>query len=399
MVAHPTRAGRYIRQPSGYRGFVPAPLPPDPPLEIDPSLLATLSRADQAIGRLAGVALLLPNPDLFVAMYVRREAVLSSQIEGTRTTLEHLLTFELDVKGQDIPDDVGEVVGYVRAMNHGLARLATLPLSLRLIRELHGELFRGFGPTKDPGEFRRSQNWIGVGGGTLADAIFVPPTPPEMHRALDNFERFLHEREAFPALIHCGLAHAQFEMIHPFLDGNGRVGRLLITLLLCERGILQRPLLYLSHYLRRLRAEYYERLTAIHEVGDWEGWLRFFLRGVGEMAEEAARTAQRILALRDEHRSLVQRSGLGTRALSLLDLAFERPVLNANLVTKTVGASFSTASKLLEQFRRLGLLEETTGWRRNRRYRYAPYLALFQEQDTKEQHRPMPPRGRVIADD
>jgi Fic family protein len=342
-------------------------------------MLSALSRADQGVGRLDGVAQMLPNPDLFVAMYVRREAVLSSQIEGTRSTLEDVLTFELDARSPEVPKDVGEVVGYVRAMNYGLQRLDTLPLSLRLIREIHGELFQGAGPDKDPGEFRRTQNWIGVAGASLSDAMFVPPPPPDMHRALDSFERFLHERQASPALIHCGLAHAQFEMIHPFLDGNGRVGRLLITLLLCEREVLRRPLLYLSYYLRRHRAEYYERLTAIHESGDWEGWLKFFLRGVAETAEEAAHTGRRILELREGHRTLVQRGGLGANAARFLDLAFERPLLNVNLVKESLGVSYFTANKLVDQFEQIGLLEETTGWQRNRRYRYAPYLALFDE--------------------
>jgi Fic family protein len=383
MTALASRSGRFVKQPAGYRAFIPASLPPEPTLRLDLPMVLLLSRADQALGRLDGVARTLPNLDLFVAMYVRREAVLSSQIEGTRSTLEHVLTFELDAQSREVPTDVREVVGYVRAMDYGLDRLSTLPLSLRLIREIHGELFRGFGREKDPGEFRRTQNWIGVAGATLSQAIFVPPPPPDMHRALDNFEKFLHEREALPALIHCGLVHAQFEMIHPFLDGNGRAGRLLITLLLCERGILRRPMLYLSHYLRRHRAEYYDRLTAIHQSGDWEGWLTFFLRGVAETADEASRTASRILDLREEHRALVPR-GLGANGPRLLDLLFERPLLNVNLVKEVLGVSYFTANKLVDHFEQLGLLEETTGWQRNRRYRYAPYLALFEEQGGDE---------------
>jgi Fic family protein len=237
-----------VKQPAGYRAFVPAPLPPDPPVQVDATLLALLSRADQALGRLDGVAQTLPNPDLFVAMYVRREAVYSSQIEGTQSTLEDLLAFELDPRIPDVPRDVEEVVRYVHAMNYGLDRLATLPLSLRLIREIHAELLCGVrGTARRPGEFRSTQNWIGAGNVPLAQATFVPPPAHEMLEALDNLERFLHQDTDLPVLLQCGLVHAQFETIHPFLDGNGRVGRLLIAFLLVHRAVLSRPVLYLSH--------------------------------------------------------------------------------------------------------------------------------------------------------
>jgi len=233
MGAGSTRAGRYVAQPSGYRAFLPAPLPPEPPLAFDGELVALLSRADQAVGRLDGLTRTLPNPDLFVAMYVRREAVDSSQIEGTQSTLEDVLVFELDPKLRRRPDDLEEVVNYVRAMNYGLDRLATLPLSLRLIREIHGELLQGTREAESsPGSFRTTQNWIGPGNAPLSRATFVPPPVPEMTAALDNFERFLHDG-SLPALVHCGLAHVQFETIHPFLDGNGRVGRLLIAYCSC----------------------------------------------------------------------------------------------------------------------------------------------------------------------
>ena len=226
------QVGQYLKQPSGYLAFIPAPLPPDPPLSIDPELASSLSEADRSLGRLDGVTSVLPNPDLFVAMYVRREAVLSSQIEGTQSTLEDVLKFEIDSKGRDFPKDVTEVVNYVKAMNHGLKRLEELPMSLRLIREIHSVLLKGVrGSQRTPGEFRRTQNWIGPEGGTLNTATFVPPPVPEMNGLLDNFEKFLHDRSTYPLLLQCGLAHAQFETIHPFLDGNGRVGRLLMILL------------------------------------------------------------------------------------------------------------------------------------------------------------------------
>jgi Fic family protein len=342
-------------------------------------MLSLLSQADQQLGRLDGLAQTLPNPDLFVAMYVRREAVLSSQIEGTQSTLDDVLAFELEVSALDLPGDVEEVVNYVRAMNYGLSRLSTLPLSLRLIREIHAELMQGTrGGHLYPGEFRMTQNWIGPPGATLATATFVPPPVGEMQAALRDLERFLHDDE-LPALVHAALAHAQFETIHPFVDGNGRVGRLLITFLLCHRGVLHRPLLYLSHYLKRHRSEYYDHLTAIRRDGDWEAWVRFFLAGVGKTAEEATATARSIVGLRQLHRDRVQELGLGVNGLRLTDLLFERPLVNVNLVKDTLAVSFVTANKLVERLTEEGLLDEVTGGRRNRVFRYAPYLQLFAE--------------------
>ena len=371
------RAGRYVRQAVGYSAFVPSPLPPDPPIDAS-AIFDLLSRADIAIGRLDGVGRTLPDPDLFVAMYVRREAVYSSQIEGTQSTLDDVLTFELEGHARRVPLDVEEVVNHVAAMNHGLQRLGELPLSLRLIREIHQVLMHDVrGAERSPGEFRRSQNWIGPAGGTLADAAFVPPAVHEMTEALGDLETFMHEEAIYPPLVHAGLAHAQFETIHPFLDGNGRMGRLLLTFLLVHRRVLQRPLLYLSYYLRRHRAEYYDRLMAVRLDGDWEGWLRFFLRGVAETAEEATGTAEDILRLRDQHRALVH--DLGTNALHMLDALYERPVVNIAAVRRALRVSWPTANKVTLEFERRGLLEEMTGQRRNRVFRYVPYLALFKE--------------------
>jgi Fic family protein len=347
---------------------------------MDPQLIRLLSEADRSLGRLDGITSALPNPDLCVAMYVRHEAVLSSQIEGTQSTLEDVLQFEIDVKGHDRPKDIEEVVSYVHAMNHGLKRLKDLPLSLRLIREIHAKLLEGVhGGDRTPGEFRRSQNWIGHEGCTLATASFVPPPVYEMHHALDNLEKFLHETMSFPVLIHCGLSHAQFETIHPFIDGNGRIGRLLITFLLCQRGVLQRPLLYLSSYLKAHRAEYYDRLMAIRNEGNWEGWLKFFLRGIYEVSQAATVTARAILSLREGHRQVIaQKMGGSAAGLRLLDFLFEQPLISVRLVEQHLQCSYVTASKLVEQFVELDLLCETTGWQRNRRYRYEPYLALFE---------------------
>jgi Fic family protein len=347
---------------------------------MDVPMVGLLSRADQAVGRLDGVARTLPNPDLFVAMYVRREAVLSSQIEGIQSTLEDTLAFELDPSQRAVPEDVEEVVNYVRAMNYGLERLTELPLSLRLIREIHAELMRGVrGADKLPGEFRRSQNWIGPQNAPLSRATFVPPPVPEMMAALYNLEEFLHEDD-LPILVRCGLAHAQFETIHPFLDGNGRVGRLLITFQLVHGGILHRPLLYLSFYIKRHKAEYYDRLMAVRQDGNWEGWLRFFLRGVAETAEEATATAEAIVHLQEEHRTLLQDEGLGLNGLKLLDLLFQRPLVNVNLVQEILDVrAFTTAGKLVERFEALGLLHEITGGQRNRVFRYTPYWQLLEE--------------------
>src|SRR5688572_24632243 len=276
-----SRAGRTVPQASGYLAYIPAPLPPEPPLELDQETIGLLSRADQALGKLDGLATLLPNPDLFVGMYVRKEALLSSQIEGIDSTLDEVIRLEEGdepSQGKRLHDTV-EIVNYVRALNHGIKRLAELPLSLRLIREVHIELLRGVrGDGKAPGEFRRSQNWIGPTGANLVNATFVPPPVPDMNQALDNLEKFLHERREradrthYPVIIECALIHAQFETIHPFLDGNGRLGRLLIALLLHERGLLTQPLLYISLYLRANRLDYYDRLTAVRRNGDWEGW-------------------------------------------------------------------------------------------------------------------------------
>ena len=371
-----TRAGQSFSQPSGYRAFVPAPLPPAPPIAVEGELLKLLSDADRALARLDAVSTFLPNPDLFVAMYVRQEAVLSSQIEGTQSTLEDVLAYEANPSHNNAPKDVEEVVNYVRAMNHGLRRLPELPLSLRLLREIHQELMHNVGGgERTPGEFRTSQNWIGVPGSTLKDAAFVPPPPHELMRCLGDFEIFIHAHKAdTPLLILCGLAHAQFETIHPFLDGNGRVGRLLIALMLCEANALSQPLLYLSHYLKAHRSEYYDRLTAIRERGDWEGWLRFFLRGVAEVSLQANETARHIIALREAQRA---KFVANANALKLIDALFARPVVNVKQCSEILNVSYVTANSLVAKLEKDGLLKEVTNGGRNRVFRFRAYLALF----------------------
>jgi Fic family protein len=377
------RAGRYAPQPSGYRAFIPAPLPPNPPLDLGAGLLTLLSKADIGLGRLDGVVRVIPDPAFFVAMYVRREAVLSSQIEGTQSTLEDLLEVELEPKARGRESsDVGDIVNYVNAMNYGLRRLDELPLSLRLIREIHTELMRdGRGAHAAPGAFRTSQNWIGPQGAPLSRATFVPPPVPEMKEALANLETYLHADADTPVLVRAAIAHAQFETIHPFLDGNGRVGRLLITFLLVHLGVLRQPLLYLSYYLKQHRSEYYDRLTAIRQRGDWEGWLRFFLEGVAATADEAATTAERIFELRERHRSLVIEA-TGANGLKLLAELFRRPLVNVNYVAGVLDVTFPTANRLVAGFEDLGLLREVTGQRRGRLFRYDAYLRLFDEPPT-----------------
>lgn len=376
------RAGHYERQPTGYRAFMPAELPPDPPIQLGGELQALLSRADRALGRLDGAVSTLPSPDLFVFMYVRKEAVLSSQIEGTQSSLQDLLVAEAAIRDSDTPRDVDEVLNYVRAMNVGLQRLNALPVSVRLIRDIHKTLMEGVrGGRLEPGELRRTQNWIGAGGITLGEASFVPPPPHVVPEALSHLERFLHSEDEMPILVKVGLAHAQFETIHPFLDGNGRVGRLLITFLLTEREILLRPVLYLSHYFKRYRQTYYDRLQAVRDTGDWEGWLEFFLQGIAEVANEAADTARRILEMREHYRQTIT-DGLGRGAANghrVFEFLFDRPIINVKQVADLLDVTPAAANNIVHRLEGLGVLREYTGFARNRRYRFEPYLRLFEE--------------------
>jgi Fic family protein len=372
-----TRGGRFIRQAGGYRAFVPAALPP-PDLTLDPQLQALLSTADLALGRLDGATKLLPDPDFFVLMYVRREAVVSSQIEGTQASLMDVLEYEAEMDQAERRVDVVEIANYVAAMNHGLGLLPTLPISRRLLCEVHAVLMkdvRGGEPQKT--EFRRSQNWIG--GASPATARFVPPPWEEVGPAFADLERFLHDDEPMPALIKAGIAHAQFETIHPFLDGNGRVGRLLISFWLVERQVIQRPILYPSLFFKENRDDYIERLQAIRDDGAWEDWLAFFVDGIGQVAEEAAGRALEIVQLRDDDQRLIAEK-LGKRApnaLALLEHLFRQPVVSAKLVESMVDVSQPTASALVRDLEEISILRERTGKRRNRLFAYQPYLDLF----------------------
>ncbi len=316
-------------------------------------------------------------------MYVRKEAVLSSQIEGTQASLGDVLEVEANLFDARRPDDTAETLNYVTALNHGLERLTSLPLSLRLIREIHAELMQGVrGHSALPGQFRTTQNWIGPQGCTLKDAIFVPPPPAELPRLLGSLEAFIHaEDDTTPLLVKLGLIHAHFETLHPFLDGNGRIGRLLITFLLCEREVLIRPVLYLSHYLKRHRAEYYDRLQDIRLTGNWENWLKFFLRGVSEVSNEATDLARRIVQMREDHRASLLNSlgGGAANGLRLLESMYQRPYFTVAQAAGYLDVTVQAANTLTGRMLELELITEITGNRRNRVFRYDPYVALFQD--------------------
>lgn len=361
----------------GFEAFVPFALPPNPPLDVD---LDLLERANRAVGRLDALTILLPDPPLFLYFYVRKEAVLSSQIEGTQSSLSDLLLHEYHELG--VPrGDVEEVSRYVAALNHGLQRLrGGFPLSLRLIREIHGVLLsKGRGSTQTPGEFRRSQNWIG--GSRPGNARFVPPPPEEVMGCLGDLENFLHDQPTrTPLLLKAALAHVQFETIHPFLDGNGRVGRLLITLLLCTEGALSEPLLYLSLYFKAHRDTYYDLLQRVRVEGDWEAWVTFFLEGVIETAEQAVKTAQRIMKLFTDDRTRIETMGQAAgNVLRVHSYLQQKPVLEIPRASTEIEISQPTVTSALKRLEEIGVVKEITGKARDRIYVYKEYLYILEE--------------------
>ncbi len=393
------RTGAYIAQITGYKAFIPSSLPPNPPIRMDEEMIDLLSKADLALGRLDGAGELLPSPDLFVSMYVQKEAVLSSQIEGTQASLIDVLAFAADATKSENPQDIEEVVNYVSALNYGLSRLDTLPLSLRLIREIHNKLMAGVrGADKNPGQFRTSQNWIGHAGSTIETAHFVPPPPADMLNALDNIEKFLHAPDPMPKLIKIGIVHSQFETIHPFLDGNGRMGRLLITFYLCQQQVLQRPLLYLSYYFKENKLAYYEHLQRVRDAGDWESWLKFFLKGVCQVAEQATHSARSIVQLREQHRTLVAERSLRASgaAAQLLEHLYWRPIVTVRNVSELTKQSYPNANNLIAKFQEWGILHEMTKRPRNRRFIYSQYIqALAPEEVIPDEEIP----GAVEVED
>lgn len=361
--------------------FVPKPLPPDLFITIDTGLANLLSEANRALGRLDGSAQILPNPDLFVSMYVRKEAVLSSQIEGTQASLEDVLAYEAISERRKFSQNVAEVVNYVHAMHVSLQKLETTPFSNDVLKKAHQILLKGArGARKLPGNFRQSQNWIGHPGADIFTASFIPPPPAEVKKSMSHLEAYINSDTSTPMLIKCGLIHSQFETIHPFLDGNGRLGRLLVTLLLCQKKVMHRPLLYLSAYFKQHRSEYYDHLQAVRDTGDWEGWLKFFLRGVWLVSDEAFKTVREIISMREQHRELILRKMRSSaNGLLLLEHLFTNPLINVVGVAKLVYVSYPAANNLVADFVRHGLLEEMTGRQRNRQFLYEPYLAILRE--------------------
>lgn len=354
---HAPQAGQVVLAPGDYWAFVPAPLPPK--IDYDPGLVVALSRADAALSELSGLGRYMINPHLLIASYIRKEAVLSSRIEGTRTGIADLLIDDLETPNNPKDEDIREVKNYIAALEYGIERLNSLPLSLRLVREIHARLMEGVrGGNATPGDFRRSQNWIGPAGSTLADATYVPPPPDEMMGCLANWEIFLQESGSFPELIQCAILHAQFEAIHPFLDGNGRVGRLLITLFLIERGRLSQPLLYLSAYIEAHRQEYYDLLQRISTEGDWNSWLHFFLYGVEETSRQAVRQAGALMDLREQ----LQREIRGKpKAAALLDPLFANPYMTVSRAAELLNVSQPTARQAIQTLEKSGVLQEVTG--------------------------------------
>ena len=378
------KIGQYVHCATAgetYRAYVPSPLPPAPPLAIDAELLTLLEQANRALGRLDGIADLLPDRNLFLYQYVRREAVVSSQIEGTQSSLSDLLLFELQEAPGALLDDVAEVSQYVAALDHGLKRLAgDFPLCLRLLREIHGVLLaHGRGAHKQPGEFRRSQNWLG--GTRPGNAAFVPPPPERLAECLDALERFLHGDDGgLPVLVKTALAHVQFETIHPFLDGNGRLGRLLIILMLVDAGVLRQPLLYLSLYFKVHRLEYYDRLQRVRTHGDWEGWLGFYLKGVADTAQQAVDAARRLLGIFEQDRERIR--GLGRITTSALEVhrhLQQRPVSRVAEAVAATGINRTTVTAVFRRLVELGMVRELPGRQRNRVFVYTACLDILSE--------------------
>jgi Fic family protein len=358
-------SGKLVRAHGGYWAYVPNQLPPS--LEWDNALVSQMSRADLAVGTLSGLGETLPNPHLLIYPFIRREAVLSSRIEGTQSSLSDLLLFEatqVEKRG-----DVREVQNYVRAMEYGLKRLNELPLSLRFIRELHNILMEGVrGEHATPGEFRQSQNWIGSAGATLNEATFVPPPAPEMLECLSQLEDFLHANTELPPLVQAAMVHYQFETIHPFLDGNGRIGRLLVTLLLCQRNVLSKPLLYLSAYFEQNRGKYYDLLLKVSQSGEWRQWIEFFLTAVAEQAGDAVSRSRRLLELLRQYSKTVREKNLSPTSGQLVELIFMKPVLNVKTAQESLKVSYPSAQLALSSLEKIGILAEITGRKRDKAY-------------------------------
>ncbi len=377
------KAGKLIKTAQGYWAFVPNSLPPE--LELSWEFVNQISEADRRLSELAGAARTLPNPHLLIEPFTRREAVLSSRIEGTVASLSDLMSYEaLGVINPDRPD-VMEVANYVTALEHGLKRLVDIPVSTRLMRELHERLMRGTRREHlTPGEFRRSQNWIGPPGCLLKDATFVPPPEAEMKEALSDLEKYIHAGSHLPPLVRMALIHYQFEAIHPFLDGNGRIGRLLITLLLCAEGLLPQPLLYLSAFFERHRSQYYRHLLEVSQHGHWEEWIHFFLRGVSEQSVDALNRANQLQQLSQEYRQLLHGKRSSATLLQMADLLFKNPVLTPNAISQALNLTYVSAQKNIDKLVVAGILREVTGRKRGRIYVAQRVIEILEKRDARQ---------------
>lgn len=372
-----SRAGQYIQQVKGYKAFIPKPLPPMPPLKPDDEYNYLLSKANLALGKLSGLASVISDPDLFVYLYVRKEALLSSQIEGTQCSLEDILSLDIQDENNKF-DDIEEVSNYVRAMNEGLSKLNELPLCTRLIKKIHSTLMTGVrGSKKSPGEFRTSQNWIGRPDANLNTAEFVPPPYEEVDQHMNDLEKFIHAEDQIPHLVKAALIHSQFETIHPFLDGNGRLGRLLITYLLCFWKILDRPLLYLSYYFKAYRSDYYTKLMNVRLNGDWENWVKFFLKAVSESADMANIAALEIHKLHQNDKEILQKNNFTNYTHQVFNEFCRDPILNSQVLIERHQSTKPKVSRALKNLIDLGIIKEVSGKQRNRKYAYESYLQIL----------------------
>ena len=376
------RSGSFVTNLSGdaeYRSFRPAPLPPSPPVELDNEATSLLIEANRKVALLDGLSSRIPNMDLFVAMYVRKEALVSSQIEGTQCTLDDVLDPNIET---NINGDVSDVVNYIKASEYAVNRLNTLPLCNRLIKETHSVLLSGVrGSEKTPGEFRHSQNWIGGQGSTLKNARYIPPNPQDMKDAMSDLEKYLNAEDSLDPLIKAALIHYQFETIHPFLDGNGRVGRLLITLFLMETHILSTPLLYISCYLKSNRIEYYDRMTEVRKSGNYEQWILFFLRAIAETAEDAVDTIDKLTALHTKNIDLIdaESSRIKNNLKSLLTYLEKNPIIDVKKTSDALGFSYNTIAKYVDLFCDKGILSQTSKVGKSKIYSYTSYLEILRK--------------------
>jgi Fic family protein len=375
------RSGKYLKDKDGLIAFYPSPLPPDPKIVYDKEMIDLISKAERSLGRLDGITETLPNPDLFIAMYVKQEATLSSQIEGTQASLVDVLEYEAAEVNDDRVPDVKEIINYVSAMNYGLAEVKVRDITIDLLNEIHKKLLINTrGGDKEPGKLRNVQNWIGPPGCDIFNATYIPPPPSEINKSLTELFLFIRENKDYPELLKCALMHSQFETIHPYLDGNGRMGRLLITFIMCKEKVISQPILYLSLFFKRYRSQYYKVLQGVRDEGDWETWIKFFLKGISVISEEAVETAKNISKLKDYQQEIITQNIRGnSHALLLLDQLYKTPFIKINQAEKYLEISNVSANKLITKLERLGIIIEITGQKRNRIYQNRRYTDLFPE--------------------